>query len=239
MDGNGRWARQRGFRRLRGHEEGAQALRRITRYSAQIGIEEITFYALSTENYLRRPKTEVQFLMRLLKNYLIGERQELADGNIRLQAIGRTWELPEDVQEELARTLQGSAAHDGMVLRLALNYGGRREILDAIARLVEEAAAGRRELRPAAQLSESNFRRFLYDPAMTDPDLIIRTAGEARLSNFLLWQASYAELWVTEALWPDFEPARLQEALQFYATRCRKFGGLAPEEVDEAVIGGQ
>jgi undecaprenyl diphosphate synthase len=226
MDGNGRWAKRQGLLRLKGHERGAESLRQVTRYCARIGVAEVTFYALSTENYRRRPRAEVQYLMKLLKDYLIEERDELAEGNIRLAAIGRTGELPPAVQEALARTMALSAANTGMVLRLALNYGSRDEILEACRALCREAARG--ELGPAAieALSEEEFRRRLQDPGMSDPDLVVRTAGELRLSNFLLWQASYAEIVVIDTLWPDFRPEHLVGALEDFAGRRRKFGGI-------------
>jgi undecaprenyl diphosphate synthase len=225
MDGNGRWAKSRSLLRLKGHERGAEALSKITRHAARIGIPEVTFFALSTENYRRRPQEEIEFLMGLLRNYLIGERKELAENNIRLRAIGRTGELPRSVQEELEETMRGSRSNTGMILRLALNYGSRQEIVDAVRKAAGEAVVGR--IDPAA-ICEDSFRRFLYDPEMTDPDLLIRTAGEYRLSNFFLWQASYAELWVTEALWPDFDVPLFEEALRAYGKRERKFGAVEP-----------
>ena len=230
MDGNGRWARKQGLKRFLGHKQGAESLRRITRYCSRIGIEEVTFYALSTENYHRRPAAEISYLMKLLKDFLIGERQELADGNIRLRAIGRTDELPGDVQEELQRTMEGSSKNTGMILRLSLNYGGRCEILDGLRRICHQIADSKLDLSSIDEMDEEGFRDFLYDPMMAEPDIIIRTAGETRLSNFLLWQASYAEIWVTNVLWPDLDTDHLQEALRFYASRERKFGGLSPEE---------
>jgi len=225
MDGNGRWAKSRGFLRLRGHQEGAEALRRITRSAARTGIAEITFFALSTENFLRRPRAEIKFLMGLLRDYLIQERGELEENNIRLKTIGHVEALPEEVQREMDITVRGAAAHTGMVLRLALNYGSRQEIADGVRRIAEAARAGR--LDPAA-LGEEDLRRFLYDPEMPDPDLLIRTAGELRLSNFFLWQASYAELYVTGVLWPDFDVQHFEEALRAFAVRRRKFGAIEP-----------
>ena len=230
MDGNGRWAKRQGFLRLRGHKLGAKSLRRVTRYCARIGIEEITFYALSTENYRRRPRTEVDYLMKLLTEFLIEERQELADGNVRLKAMGRTDELPEGVQKELATTIAGSAAHSGMVLRLCLNYGSRAEIVDAACRLADQIRSGEQSIEALNGLDEETFRRFLYDPSMSDPDLVVRTAGETRLSNFLLWQASYAEIFATDVLWPDFDTDDVDAALEFYAGCVRKFGSLGGEK---------
>lgn len=223
MDGNGRWAKSRGFLRLRGHEEGAEALRRITRHAAKIRVPQISFFALSTENFRRRPRVEIEFLMRLLKSYLIRERNELDENNIRLTTIGHVEELPADVLREMEITTQGSARHTGMTLRLALNYGSRQEIAGAARRIAELVRDGR--LDPAS-VDEDSFRRFLYDPAMPDPDLIIRTAGELRLSNFFLWQASYSELWAAPVLWPDFDVSHFEAALDSYGLRQRKFGSL-------------
>ncbi len=225
MDGNGRWARSRGLLRLRGHERGAESLRRVTRYCARSGISDVTFFALSTENYTRRPRREVNFLMKLLKDYLIGERQELADGNIRLKSIGRTDELPGEVQEVLRVTEAETRGHDGMILRLALNYGSRREIADAASKMARAVQEGRLD---AGALDEESIRSFLYDPEMADPDLVVRTAGESRLSNFLLWQASYAEIFVTDVLWPEFDVGDVEQAIHFYVTRRRRFGAVEP-----------
>ena len=225
MDGNGRWARSRGWKRLRGHQQGAEALRKVARHAARLGIPELTFFALSTENYCRRPRVEIEFLMDLLVEFLVKEREELAANNIRLKTIGRIADLPRRVQEAIEATVSGSARHTGMVLRLALNYGGRQEILDGLRDALSKARAGL--LDPGA-LDEASFRRFLYDPDMPDPDLLIRTAGEIRLSNFLLWQASYTEVWATDVLWPDFDVPHFDAGLRAFAARARKFGSLEP-----------
>jgi undecaprenyl diphosphate synthase len=225
MDGNGRWARAQGFLRFRGHERGADALRRITRHAARLGIREITFFALSTENYRRRPRPEIDFLMRLLCDYLVGEREELAENNIRLKTIGRVHELPPAVVAEMEKTVEGSSRHTGMVLRLALNYGSRQEIVEAVRRAAQAVRDGL--LSPEA-IDEGTVARFLYDPEMPDPDLLIRTAGEVRLSNFFLWQASYTELWITDVLWPDFDVPHLEGALQAFQVRRRNFGAVEP-----------
>lgn len=226
MDGNGRWARQRGLLRLRGHEEGANSLRRLTRHCRSIGVREVTFYALSTENFERRPAAELSFLFRLLKRFLIEERRELLDNDIRLKAIGEVSALPGSVRAELAETERLTALRTGMVLRLALNYGARQEILRAAKQVARRVQCGEMELDALDAMGEDEFRRFLWDGEMSDPDLVIRTAGEYRLSNFLLWQVSYAELWVTEALWPDFDVEGLETALQAYASRDRKYGAV-------------
>jgi undecaprenyl diphosphate synthase len=228
MDGNGRWARRRGEERCHGHELGANALRRITRRCRSIGIREVTFFALSTENFVRRPAREVKFLTWLLKSYLISERAELLDNDIRLKSIGHTDAFPEEVRAELAETKRLTADRTGMVLRLALNYGGRQEILDAALRLGRDLLAGRLMPEEAEAFGEQDFRRFLSDAEMSDPDLLIRTGGESRLSNFLLWHTSYSEMWVTETLWPDFDVPDLDEALRHYASRERRYGAVGP-----------
>lgn len=226
MDGNGRWADRRGLPRLVGHERGAKALRRVTRYCRRQGIREVTFYALSTENYQRRPAGEVEFLMKLLKRYLVKERRELTSNNIRLQTIGDVEVFPDSVRRELDQTLALTAEYDAMILRLALNYGSRQEILAAARALAEGVASGRLAPEDILDLDEEGFRQFLYDPKMPDPDLLVRTGGEYRLSNFLLWQSSYTELWVTDVLWPDFDVPDLEESLQAFAARRRRYGAL-------------
>ena len=226
MDGNGRWARTRGLQRLLGHENGATSLRRITRYCRSIGIPEITFYALSTENFLRRPRTEVSFLLRLLKSFLVSERPELLENDIRLTHIGHVEDFPPDILRELEETEQLTRDKRGMILRLALNYGSRQEILDGIAALAADVESGKISALDVRAMGEAGFQRYLYDPRMADPDLLIRTAGEYRLSNFLLWQASYAEIWVTKELWPDFDVPALEQALSDYCSRERKYGAL-------------
>jgi undecaprenyl diphosphate synthase len=227
MDGNGRWARRRGLLRLMGHEEGAKSLRRITRYCRRQGIREITFYALSAENYQRRPAQEIDYLMRLLQRYLVEERPELEENNIRLKAIGDVEPFPASVRRELDETRRRTAGHDGMILRLALNYGSRQEILDAVRALLAEAVTGRFGPKELASFDEAQLRAHLADPEMIDPDLVVRTAGEYRLSNFLLWQSSYSELWITERLWPDFDVPDLEEALQAFVARERKYGAVS------------
>ncbi len=225
MDGNGRWARSRGLLRLNGHRKGADSLRRIATHAARLGIPEVTFFALSCENFARRPRGEIDFLMDLLAEFMIGERETLARNDIRLKTIGRVDELPDRVQAEIDATVRGSAGHGGMVLRLALNYGARREILDGVRAAIEAVRAGRLS---AEDIDEESFRSFLYDGEMSDPDLLVRTAGELRLSNFILWQASYTELWVTDVLWPDFDIPHFEEALRAFGARRRKFGAVDP-----------
>ena len=230
MDGNGRWARRRGFPRRRGHAEGAESVRTVVRECARRGVEQLTLYVFSTENW-RRPRTEVRFLMSLLRKFLISERDEMMQNRIRLKAIGRLEELPPRVRADLEKSCEMTRANTGMILRLALNYGGRQEILDAARRLLRDARDDRID---PERLSEDDLKRYLYDTEMTDPDLLIRTGEEMRLSNFLLWELSYTELWFTETCWPDFRAEALDRAFQAYAKRHRRYGGLSrvPAEVD-------
>lgn len=221
MDGNGRWAESRGERRVRGHEAGTASIREITEECARLEFERLTLYSFSIENW-RRPRAEILFLMRLLKRYLIEERETLAKNNVRLTAIGRTDDLPAPVRRELDRTIDMSSAHTGLNLCLALSYGGRAELVDACRAIAERVAAG--ELK-AKKVDEALISSLLYQPG-PDPDLVIRTAGEHRISNFLLWQISYAEIFISEVCWPDFRIPQLHEALHQYLGRVRKFGGL-------------
>jgi undecaprenyl diphosphate synthase len=222
MDGNGRWAQQRGLPRIEGHRRGVTSVRRITEHCARRGIEQLTLYCLSSENW-RRPEAELQFLMHLLEQYMIEERGLLMRERIRLAMIGRREGLPDTTLAEIDRTVAMCAANDGMRLCLAINYGARGEIAAAARRLAEEVRAGR--LDPAA-IDEETFAAYLDTAGMPDPDLLVRTAGEMRVSNFLLWQISYAELWVTDVAWPDFAEADLDEAIAAFARRDRRFGGL-------------
>jgi undecaprenyl diphosphate synthase len=223
MDGNGRWAQQRGLPRIEGHRRGVDSVRRITEHCARRGIEQLTLYCLSSENW-RRPETELQFLMHLLEQYMIEERGLLMRERIRMAMIGRREGLPASTLAELDRTVSMCAGNDGMRLCLAINYGARGEIAAAAKRLAEEARAGR--LDPAT-IDEETFAARLDTAGMPDPDLLVRTAGEMRVSNFLLWQISYAELWVTDIAWPDFMEADLDEAIAAFARRDRRFGGLS------------
>jgi undecaprenyl diphosphate synthase len=225
MDGNGRWAEERGLPRFKGHEVGAESVRAITRECARLGLKELTLYAFSTENW-RRPDAEVGLLMELLERYLVEERRELMDNGIVFRAVGELERLPARVLREYETTRAMSERNGGMVLRLALSYGSRQELLRAAQGVARLAVA--EGLEAALALQEDDLRRFLYDPTMRDPDLLIRTAGELRLSNFLLWQLSYAELYVARVAWPDFREAALHEALRAYGARERRFGGLGP-----------
>jgi undecaprenyl diphosphate synthase len=222
MDGNGRWAQQRGLPRVFGHRKGIQSVRAVTEECRRLGLDQLTLYCLSVENW-KRPAREIRFLMRLLRHFLIVERDELAAENIRLAIIGEREGLPAEVLDEMDRTVEMTRHNTGMTLALAINYGGRTEIAKAARRIAEKVAAG--ELT-ADQVDEVTFSRFLDTSGMPDPDLLIRTAGEMRVSNYLLWQISYAEMWVTELNWPDFREDHLAEAFRAYAGRKRKFGGL-------------
>ncbi len=222
MDGNGRWAQRRGLPRIVGHRRGIQSVRSVVEEGCRLGLEHLTLYCFSVENW-KRPPRELTFLMRLLRHFLVVERNELMDQNVQLKMIGLRDGLPRDVLNEYERTAERTAANDGMILCLGVNYGGRSEIADAARRLAEDVQAGR--LAPS-QVDEARFAAYLFTAGMSDPDLLIRTAGEMRISNFLLWQISYAELWVTPALWPDFRGDDLVEACRAYASRERKFGGL-------------
>jgi len=221
MDGNGRWAKMRNLPRVAGHSKGVKALRRVVRAASELGVKELTLYAFSSENW-KRPKLEVNFLMKLLEQHLIEQRDEIMRLNIRFSGIGRLKRLPEFVLRELSITEKISRNNTGMVTRLALNYGGRQEILDAFQKFLDRRR-GKKVLRAP---TEKGFRKFLYDPKMSDPDLLIRTGQEMRVSNFLLWEISYSEIYVTPTLWPDFGRKNLKEAIEEYSRRERRFGGL-------------
>jgi undecaprenyl diphosphate synthase len=222
MDGNGRWARQRGLPRVEGHARGVTSVRATVEECCRLGIGQLTLYCLSSENW-KRPQAELDFLMALLEQYLVQERAEILDQNIRFSTIGRRGDLPAQVLKEIDENVRLSQDNTGMRLCLAINYGARTEILDAVRALARQARDG--TLNPE-QIDEDAISGALYTAGMTDPDLLVRTAGEMRVSNFLLWQISYAELWVTEKCWPDFDRATLHQALHDYARRERRFGGL-------------
>lgn len=223
MDGNGRWANRRGLPRVEGHRRGVKSVRATIEECCRLGIGQLTLYCLSSENW-KRPQAEIDLLMRLLRKYLIDERTEIMEQNIRFTHLGWRTRLPAKVLQELDESIRVSANNTGMVLALAIDYGSRTEIVDAARRLAEQARDGK--LDPAA-ITETTFSNALYTAGMPDPDLLIRTAGELRISNYLLWQISYAEIWVTEKCWPEFDAATLQEALRAYGRRDRTFGGLA------------
>ncbi len=220
MDGNGRWAKKRGWNRVRGHEEGAESVRVAVRTSRRLGVGWLTLYAFSEENWAR-PQAEVTALMKLLNRFLKKERQEMLERGIRLNAIGEIEKLPKATRELLHKTMADTAGGRDMVLSLALSYGGRQEIIRAARLLAEEARTGL--LDPAA-IDENTLASRLFTADMPDPDLLIRTSGEQRISNFLPWQLAYTEFYFTEILWPDFREAQLIEALNSYSQRQRRFG---------------
>jgi undecaprenyl diphosphate synthase len=225
MDGNGRWAQRQGLPRIEGHRRGVASVRRITEECTRIGIGQLTLYCLSSENW-KRPQHELDFLMHLLEQYMIEERSTILDQNIRVSVIGRREGIPPATQREMDKTIEMSSVNTGMTLCLAINYGGRAEIVDAVRRIADEVA--REQLKPEA-ITEQTIADHVYTAGMPDPDLLIRTAGEQRISNFLLWQISYAEIWITDKCWPEFEESDLYDALSGFAARDRRFGGLAEE----------
>ncbi len=220
MDGNGRWAAQRHLPRVEGHRAGIDSVRDVVETSARLGIEVLTLYAFSVENW-KRPRPEINTLMTLLKRYLRLELGTLLTNNIRFRVIGRQEELARDVQRELDMGIRQTAANTGMLFNIALNYGGRAEIVDAARRAIAAGVA-------PEDLDERRFSEFLYTAGQPDPDLLIRTSGEMRVSNFLLWQIAYSEIWVTETLWPDFRRRHLLEAILAYQKRDRRYGGIKP-----------
>jgi undecaprenyl diphosphate synthase len=229
MDGNGRWAADQGKPRAEGHLRGATTVRQITEECCKLGINQLTLYCLSHENW-KRPQAEIDFLMALFKDYLIGERDLIQNENIRMAIIGRRIGIPEDVQTEMDHSLKLSEKNTGLTLCLAVNYGSRQEILDAVKSISENVKKG--ECQPS-QITEATIAEHLYTAGMPDPDLLIRTSGEMRISNYLLWQISYSELWITDLHWPDFTPQTLHEACRSFAQRSRRFGGL--ESVSGAI----
>jgi undecaprenyl diphosphate synthase len=222
MDGNGRWAQGQGLPRIEGHRRGVKSVRTIVEECARLGIGQLTLYCLSSENW-KRPRRELDFLMSLLEQYVIEERSEIMRQDLVFSMIGRREGLSSGVLNEVEKTLECSRDNGGMRLCLAVNYGSRSEIVDAVQSLARDVATGR--LSPDA-IDEAQISARLYTAGMPDPDLLIRTAGEMRVSNFLLWQISYAELWITQKCWPEFRQPDLLEALRDYASRDRRFGGL-------------
>ena len=228
MDGNGRWAKRRHMPRVAGHRAGVASVRSTVETAARIGIHALTLYAFSEENWKKRPRSEVDFLMRLLSRYLKAEVPTLNKNNIRLEYIGRQHELPEDVQERMEWARQSTARNTGTVLTLALNYSARSELVDAFRSMVNAASqnGGLEHLR----IDEDTVAEHLYTHNLPDPDLVVRTSGEMRLSNFLLWQVAYSEIYVTETLWPDFRGTQLLEAIEAFQKRERRFGGLITDD---------
>ena len=220
MDGNGRWARRRHLPRVAGHRAGIEAVRDSVETSARLGLEVLTLYAFSQENW-KRPRAEVEFLMELLREYTKKELRTLLRNNVRFRVLGRMHELAPSVQADLRETIASTEGNSGLIFNIALSYGGRGEIVDAVRALVRDGV-------PAESIDEAALARRLYTADLPDPDLLIRTSGEMRVSNFLLWQIAYAELWVTPVLWPDFRRRHLFEALEYYQRRERRFGGVDP-----------
>ena len=223
MDGNGRWAQRQNLPRIEGHRRGVASVRRTVEEAARLKLDQLTLYCLSSENW-KRPTSELEFLMHLLEQYMIEERTTIMKENIRVAVIGRREGIPEATLQEMDQTVALSAANTGTRLALAINYGGRGELVDAVRTIAEEVSDGR--LSPRS-IDEQTIAQRLYTAGMPDPDLLIRTAGEMRISNFLLWQISYAELWVTDKCWPEFAEADLHQAIREFAGRDRKFGGLS------------
>ncbi len=224
MDGNGRWAQQRDLPRMEGHRHGSKVVRPTVIEAVRLGLECLTLYSFSTENW-KRPLTEVETLMELYRQYLISERPMVMDNNVKVRHLGDIDSLPEPVARELRETVRISQENSGMTLCLALNYSGRSELLRAITKIADSARQG---TLPPDKIDESMVDSHLDTAGLPDPDLLIRTAGEKRISNFLLWQISYAELFVTDVFWPEFGPETLREAIMDYAGRKRRFGGLKP-----------
>lgn len=220
MDGNGRWAKKRHLPRLAGHRAGREPVRMCVRTCARIGIKYLTLYTFSLENW-QRPGDEVEGLMSFLEDVLVKEYLELNENNVRLQVMGRTELLPASTRRVLAEAIEKLAHNDGLVLNLALSYGGRAEIVDAVKKMSEEVKSGK---LAADDVTEDEFRKYLYKPDLPDPDLMIRTSGELRISNFLLWQIAYSEIFVTDVLWPDFKEEHLFEGIRAYQKRDRRYG---------------
>ncbi|MGH7731711.1 MAG: isoprenyl transferase [Candidatus Eiseniibacteriota bacterium] len=216
MDGNGRWAKARGVPRLMGHRAGRESVREAVKGCVALGVEVLTLYTFSTENW-NRPRSEIKALMAILRQTLRSERRELRENNVRLQIIGRTADLPADVVAAIEETQDYLAGCSGLLLNLALSYSGRAEVVDAVRRLIAEGPG-------PAPLEEASFERYLYTAGLPDPDLLIRTSGEMRLSNFMLWQLAYTELWITDTLWPDFRRRHLFQAVADFQGRERRFG---------------
>ena len=222
MDGNGRWAKRRALPRSAGHSAGAESLKKIITEANNMGIKYITVYAFSTENW-KRPKEEVDYLMDLLLGYLQNAERDLAGENVRIKVIGSRAELSEEIQKQIIKTEEFTSKNDGIIMNIALNYGAREEIVRAAKKLASDAVSGKVN---AASITAEDFENALYTAGQPDVDLLIRTSGEQRLSNFMLWQVSYAEMWFTDKLWPDFTPADFRQAIHDFQNRGRRFGGI-------------
>ena len=221
MDGNGRWAESRGLTRSDGHKAGADNISRIADAAREFGIKYLTLYAFSTENW-KRPPAEVAFLMKLVSEITEGRLPDMMKNNVRLRTIGRTEDLPLPARKSLLKCIKETENNTGLTLNIALSYGGRAEIVDAVNKIISEKG-------PGAKIDEKEFAKYLYAPDIPDPDLLIRTSGELRLSNFMLWELSYSEIYVTETHWPDFDKAEFQKALDSFGKRKRRFGGVVSE----------
>ncbi len=232
MDGNGRWAKRQGQPRIFGHAEGAKTVREVVTRCARLGIEALTLYSFSVENW-KRPKEEVDFLMELYGQYLVAERGEIMENNVQLVHVGRREGLPDSVLDEMDTTIELSAGNTGLKLCLALNYGSRREILDAVRGIAADVRDGKIGIE---DIDEDLFSDSLYTAGLPNPDLLVRTANEWRISNFLLWQISYSEIYITETYWPDFDVKHLDDAIRAFASRERRFGDIAPPPTPPAPV---
>ena len=235
MDGNGRWAQQRGLPRVEGHRRGVQSVRSTVEECSRLGLEQLTLYCFSSENW-KRPPLELSLLMKLLKHYLVEERRQIQEQGLQFRVIGKTEELDPAIQEEIAITEEVARENTGMMLCLAVNYGARLEIAEAVQRIARKVKDG--QLR-AEDVNEQSVTDHLMTAGMPDPDLVIRTANEMRISNFLLWQLSYSEIWVTDAFWPEFREPNLHQALKDFASRDRRFGGLNDKKNSSRVVADQ
>lgn len=227
MDGNGRWAKKRAMPRIAGHNEGMKTIRKITRCADDLGVGVLTLYAFSTENW-KRPKTEIEFLMNLPEKFLTSFLPELMERNIRIEMIGVMETLPNHTQIALKKAMEQTANNTGLILNFAMNYGGRAEIVMAMQQLMKEVEAGQRTID---DVSEADISRYMMTAHLPEPDLLIRTSGEVRLSNFMLWQLAYTEFWFSDVHWPDFDEQCLQQAISVYQSRNRRYGGLKGEEL--------
>ncbi|WP_085992388.1 isoprenyl transferase [Oceanobacillus senegalensis] len=222
MDGNGRWAQRKGLPRISGHKEGVHAVNKVVKIASQSGVKALTMFAFSTENW-KRPKSEVDFLMKLPKEFLHMYLPEIMDNNVRIKTIGEFDALPEHTKKVIEYAVDSTKNNDGMLLNFALNYGGRYEIIRAVDKIIHDIDSNGLSIN---ELDEELFSQYLYTKELQDPDLLIRTSGEQRLSNFLLWQSAYTEFWFTDVLWPDFDEHVFKEALREYQQRKRRYGGL-------------
>ena len=227
MDGNGRWAKKRSLPRVAGHHEGMKTVKKITKFANEVGIKTLTLYAFSTENW-KRPKLEVEFLMRLPEEFLGTYLPELIEQNVQVRMMGNIEILPEHTKRAVRKAIEQTKQNDGLILNLALNYGSRDEIIQAVQKIVQEVQEGK---VAAEEISEDLLCNYLMTKDLSEPDLLIRTSGEIRLSNFMLWQLAYTEFWFTDTLWPDFDEESLMDAIESYQKRNRRYGGLKGEEV--------